>query len=163
MNETRVPMMTRLKRSRPNESVPIGWSKLGASKSPKSSTSGSWGASKGPKTETTTSTSTKANPTNAFRSRRNRRQKRPLSNRRGSVRIVSGRPAAPAVASLAIVNHWIKERIEDVDEEIRQNEHHSDQQNYALNYWVVLVEDRSDEDAPQTADRENRLDHHGAT
>src|SRR5215211_3220904 len=103
----------------------------------------------------------------SLRSRRSRRSSDDCSRTDVSVEstAVDAPETLPVAATpssvLAIANPRVEEGVHDVDDQVRQHEDDRNQQDDALNDRVVTVKDGADQDAPDTANREDRLDDDG--
>src|SRR5215470_3947140 len=119
--EIRAPWSNRLKRSRPNSSVPSQWPgvKGRASRRVVSMASGSCGASAGATTAAIATRTTRQSPSSAP-------------------------PLLPnARATSLIADPRVEDRVEEIHDEIHQHERRGDQQHAALDQRVVTRLDRS--------------------
>src|SRR5579864_4471620 len=137
--EILAPRMTRLNTSRPRLSVPIqcgadgGWRRAS-----RSSSSGPVGAICVAKIATSAKKRIMLRPTRAFAFAQNRRAailtaERPRAGA-GAARATAACP--PAVRS-GVADAGVKERIQDVDEEVDQHEHQREQENARQDHRVI--------------------------
>src|SRR4051812_22108309 len=110
-------------------------------------------------------------PTIALRSLRSRRRRRNSEDcSRADVSVKSTAvdvPETPLAAStpsivLAIANPRIEEGVNNIDDQVGQHEDDRNQEDDSLHDRVVTVKDGANQDAPDTANGEDRLDDDGA-
>src|SRR2546430_4184467 len=144
-SETRTPKTTRDKRSRPNRSVPNGWRGLGPWNTWAASIAvGENGASRPAKSPTATTT-------------RRATHAPAKSGPRASERF-----GAAAVPGSAAAETGIEDRIEEIHDEVQHHERGGEEENHALHHRIVALEDRVEQEAPHTGQREDVLDHDDA-
>src|SRR5215470_4892954 len=102
-----------------------------------------------------TAVSITTTPNGASRARAARRS---ASQRRSR----TGVSAAAARARSANADSGIDPAIEQVDEQVAHDERDGDQQNHALDQWIVAREDRVDHEAADARQREDVLGDDGA-
>src|SRR5215472_499465 len=140
-SEMRAPKRRRLKRSRPNSSVPRRWPpvKMGASRRAVSMASGSRGASQGATTASTAITTTRARPKRAAALRRNTR------------------------TTSVIADARVEYRVEQVDHEVDEHEGGGDEQHAALHQRIVAGLDGAHHHGAEPRPGEHRLREDGPT
>src|SRR5436190_3057435 len=144
-SETRTPKTMRDRRSRPNRSVPNGWRWLGPWNTWAASIAvGENGAMRPAKSPTAimrksaTQAPTKSGP----------RASEPVG--------------AVAVPGSAAAEARIEDRIEEIHGEVQHHERGGEEENHALHHGIVSLEDRVEQEAPHTGQREDVLDHDDA-
>src|SRR4030095_8734241 len=138
--EIRAPKRSRLRRSRPNSSVPRGWPavRMGASRRAVSMASGSRGASHGASTASTAMMTTRPSPKRAALLRRN-------------IRTTS-----------VIADARIEDGVEEIHGEIDQHEGGGDEKHPALYQRIVAGLDSPHHHGAEPRPREDRLGEDGA-
>src|SRR5215475_15603189 len=134
-SEMRAPKRSRLRRSRPNSSVPSGCPgvKMGASRRAVSMASGSRGASHGARTASTAITATRARPKSAALLRRNMRMTSVIADAR------------------------VEDRVEEIHHEVDNHERGGDEEDPALHQGIVAGLDRTHHHRAEARPREHRL------
>src|SRR5215470_3323817 len=138
-SEMRAPKRSRLKRSRPNSSVPRGCPtvKMGASRRAVSMASGSRGASHGATRASTAITSTRARPKSAAALRRNMR------------------------TTSVIADARVEHRVEEIDDQIDHHEAGGDEQHTPLHQGIVARLDGPHHHGAEPRPGEHRLGEDG--
>src|SRR5262249_8365954 len=138
-SEMRAPKRSRLRRSRPNSSVPRGCPtvKMGASRRAVSMASGSRGASHGATRASTAITSTRARPKRAAAPRRNTR------------------------TTSVIADTRVEHRVEEIDDQIDHHEGGGDEQHAPLHQRIVARLDGPHHHGPESRPGEHRLGEEG--
>src|SRR4051794_30933670 len=58
----------------------------------------------------------------------------------------------------SVVDAWIQPGVDEIDDQVDQDHHCSDNQNVALELGVIALKDRIERQAPKAGHREDRLD-----